>query len=109
MTLVPLHKTGRNLHSMFVQPVVEDEVASIIESLKISSAGWDSISARVVKMTYDAFLTPLTHVINLSVTIGVFPNRLKTARVITIFKSGDAASFSNYRPVYILPLFKKKH
>ena len=101
--------TGKNLHSMFVQPVVEDEVASIIESLKISSAGWDSISARVVKMTYDAFLTPLTQVINLSVTIGVFPNRLEVARVITIFKSGDATSFSNYRPVYVLPLFKKNH
>ena len=31
--------TDRNLHSMFVEPVVEDEVASIIKSLKISSAG----------------------------------------------------------------------
>ena len=92
---------------MFVEPVVEDEVASIIKSLKISSAGWDSISACVVKTTYDAFLTPLTHVMNLSVTTGVFPNELKVARVIPIFKSGDATSFSNYRPVSVLPLFSK--
>ena len=27
---------------------------------------------------------------NLSVTTGVFPNKLKVARVIPIFKSGDA-------------------
>ena len=75
---------------MFVQPVIEDEVASIINFLTMSSAGWDSISARVVKMTYDAFVTTLTHVLNLSVTTGVFPNKLKVARVIPIFKSGDA-------------------
>ena len=75
---------------MFVQPVVEDEVASIINFLTMSSAGWDSISARVVKMTYGAFVTTLTHVMNLSVTTGVFPNKLKVARVIPIFKSGDA-------------------
>ena len=75
---------------MFVQPVVEDEVASIMKFLKMSSAGWDSISARVVKMTYDAFLTTLTHVMNRSVTTDVFPNKLKVARVIPIFKSGDA-------------------
>ena len=82
--------TGRNLHSLFFQPVEEAEVASIIKFLKMSSAGWDSISARVVKMTYDAFWTTLTHVMNLSVTTGVFPNKLKVARVIPIFKSGDA-------------------
>ena len=99
--------THRNLHSMFVEPVVEDEVASIIKSLKISSAGWNSISACVVKKTCDAFLTPLTHVMNLSVTTGVFPNELKVARVIPIFKSGDATSFSNYKPVSVLPLFSK--
>ena len=75
---------------MFVQPVVQDEVASIINFLTMSSAGWDSISACVVKMTYDAFVTTLTHVLNLSVTTGVFPNKLKVARVIPIFKSGDA-------------------
>ena len=40
---------------MFVELVVEDEVAAIIKSLKISSAGWDSISAWEVKTIYDAF------------------------------------------------------
>ena len=175
---------------MFVEPVEEDEITSIIKSLKVSSAGWNSISTCVVKTTYDAFLThwgrvphvcvskvfiigshnglssgrrqaiiwtnaeilliepsgtnfsetsiethissfmkmrlqmssgkrrpfclglnvltSLTHVMNLSVTTGVFPNGLKVARVIPIFKSGDASSFPNYRPVSVLPLFSKK-
>ena len=92
---------------MFVQPVVVEEVQNIIKALKISSAGWDSISASVVKSTYNSFLTPLTHVMNLSITKGIFPCELKIARVIPLFKSGDSSSFSNYRHVSVLPLFSK--
>ena len=44
---------------------------------------------------------------NLSITKGIFPNELKVARVIPLFKSGDETSFSNYRPVSVLPLFSK--
>ena len=43
----------------------------------------------------------------MSLTHGVFPNELKKARVIPIFKSGDKSEFSNYRPVSVLPLFSK--
>ena len=97
----------RNIESMFVQPVVEKEVQEIIKALKLSSSGWDSISANVVKSTYSSFLIPLTHVMNLSITKGIFPSELKIARVIPLFKSGDSSSFSNYRPVSVLPLFSK--
>ena len=38
---------------------------------------------------------------------GVFPDSMKIARVIPIFKTGDAQEFSNYRPVSILPQFSK--
>ena len=44
---------------------------------------------------------------NISITSGVVPNELKIARVIPLFKSGDAMHFANYRPVSVLPLFSK--
>ena len=44
---------------------------------------------------------------NLSITKGIFPSELKIARVIPLFKSGDPTSFSNYRPVSVLPIFSK--
>ena len=50
---------------------------------------------------------PLTHFINLSIISGVFPDQLKIARVIPLFKSGDKSSFTNYRPVSVLPAFSK--
>ena len=98
---------NRNAESMFVQPVAEEEVLEIIKGLKISSAGWDAISATVIKSTYSSFLNPLTHVMNLSITKGIFPSELKVARVIPLFKAGDSSLFSNYRPVSVLPLFSK--
>ena len=48
---------NRVLESMVITPVVEEEVQAIIKSLKDSSAGWDAISARVVKTTYSSFIT----------------------------------------------------
>ena len=50
---------------------------------------------------------PLTHFINLSIISGVFPDQLKIARVIPLFKSGDKSIFNNYRPVSVLPAFSK--
>ena len=38
---------------------------------------------------------------------GIFPDELKIANVVIIFKSGDDMVFSNYRPVSVLPIFSK--
>ena len=37
----------------------------------------------------------------------VFPNILKIAKVIPIFKSGEKSSIENYRPIFLLPVFSK--
>ena len=34
--------------------------------------------------------------------MGIFPNQLKIARVVAIFKSGDDTIFTNYRPISLL-------
>ena len=50
---------------------------------------------------------PLSHIINLSLISGIVPDQLKISRVIPLFKSGNKSSFSNYRPVSVLPAFSK--
>ena len=38
---------------------------------------------------------------------GVFPDKLKLSKVIPIFKSAEKYSMNNYRPISILPNFRK--
>ena len=99
------YMADRVLESMVIAPVVDNDVKSIIKCLKDSTSGWDAISAKVVKATHSSFITPLTHIMNLSLRYGIFPAELKIARVIPLFKSEDPGSFSNYKPVSVLPLF----
>ena len=49
----------------------------------------------------------MTCLLNRSFPDGIFPNELKLARVVPIFKSGDSANLSNYKPISILSLFAK--
>jgi len=39
--------------------------------------------------------------------MGVFPERLKYAVVISLHKKGDVSNMANYRPISLLPMFSK--
>jgi len=96
-----------NLRSIFLDSVSMNEVSSIILSLKTASSGFDGIHSDVIKKTYLSFILPLTHVLNLSLSQGFFPDYLKIAKVIPLHKAGNSSVLNNYRPVSILPLFSK--
>jgi hypothetical protein len=86
----------------------EEEVLKTINDLKTTkSVGHDNIPTELLKNCADLILTPLTQLINQSLTEGIFPNKLKIAKIIPIFKSGDRTSLSNYRPIALLPVISK--
>ena len=49
----------------------------------------------------------LEKIFNLSLKSGVYPQKLKTAKVIPIYKKGDPTQVSNYRPISILNTINK--
>ena len=91
---------------MFLKDVTKLEVERIISS-KNSSSGYDGIHSKVIKLTFNCFIEPLVHIFNLSIAQGVFPDELKVARVVPIYKSQDQKVLNNYRPVSVLPVFSK--
>ena len=50
---------------------------------------------------------PLAHIFNFSFSCGVFPDHMKIAKIIPIFKNGQKTEFTNYRPISILSQFSK--
>jgi hypothetical protein len=64
-------------------------------------------STKMIKFVSNEISVPLAHVFNLSLSQGVFPDKLKTCRVIPIFKSGDQLDVDNYRPISLLSSISK--
>ena len=88
--------------------LTEQEFKDAYTSLKGNrSPGFDDINVNVVKCVYDEIKQPLMHVFNQSLKYGVFPEKMKIARVTPIFKTGEKYSISNYRPISVLPCFSK--
>ena len=77
-------------------------------SLKTNkSAGYDEVSSNAIKNCFSELIYPLKYLFGKSIEKGVFPDALKIARVITLFKGGDPTDISNYRPISVLPCFSK--
>ena len=95
------------MKSMFIPYISEYEITETVKSLKNSSAEWDFIPASISKQCIKHYIKPLTYLINSSFESGTFPEELKLAKVIPIFKSEDKQDISNYRPISILSFFSK--
>ena len=87
----------------------EQTVTTIIENLPAkSSCGYDDISSIFLKQITTSIIKPLTIVINQVLNNGIFPDKLKIAKVVPIFKKGDCALTNNYyRPISLLPVISK--
>ena len=60
-----------------------------------------------LKFCKSTVIKPLLLIIRQVLNTGIFPEKLKIAKVIPIFKKGDEELFSNYRPISILPSISK--
>ena len=49
----------------------------------------------------------LANVYNASVESGIFPDQLKIAKVVALYKKGDTRDIQNYRPIALLSVFPK--
>ena len=56
----------------------------------------------VIKNSFHLISAPLMNMINLSFVKGIFPDKLKTPKVIPIYNAEDPCLFVNYRPISLL-------
>ena len=90
------------------QYTTPDSIEKIIGDLKPkSSAGYDNLSSKLLKDIKGIISCPLSIIINQSLCSGIFPSKLKLAKVIPLYKKEDQRVFGNYRPISLLSSISK--
>ena len=97
-----------NVNSMVLTEVNEVELLNIVSDFTPkTSTDLNSFDMQSIKAVFPSITKPFAYICNLSLTQGVFPDQMKVAKVVPLFKSGRRDIVSNYRPVSILPQFSK--
>ena len=97
-----------NERSMFLTNVCEEEIINIVSNFKNKmSTDVHDIDMSIVKKVISQISKPLTRICNMSFEQSKFPEKMKVAKVVPIFKGGEKKHFTNYRPVSLLPQFSK--
>jgi len=94
--------------SMYINFVEIDDIRTIIRRMKNKkSQDIYGFSVSILKKVENELIHPLTYLINMCISQGVFPNELKKAKVVPIHKKGKSDECENYRPISILPTLSK--
>ena len=81
------------------------EISNIIKDFNNNKCS--DICVRAVKFVNHTISPLLADLFNQCTHEGIFPEELKIARVIPLYKADDPHLMNNYRPISILPLFSK--
>ena len=83
--------------------VFESVIGKIINDISAkNSSGPDGINTKLLKLVKHYLISPLTSIVNQTLSTVIFPDRLKIAKAIPIYKKGDSLLAENYRPISLL-------
>ncbi|PNF36765.1 hypothetical protein B7P43_G11156, partial [Cryptotermes secundus] len=103
-----IHPVSQSSEFVSLAPISDADVYKAIKRLKPSkSVGLDGIPGFIIKGCAGIFIPILRHIFNLSLTQQYFPAASKGSAVVPVFKSGNHAAVSNYRPISITSNFSK--
>ena len=94
--------------TIYLNPVTTIEISRILDKLlPKNSCGVDNINNKLLKELKSQLLVPLEQIFNRSLEEGIFPERMKTAKVIPLYKGNGRDLASNYRPISLLLTLSK--
>jgi hypothetical protein len=99
---------GNTFPNIQIKKTTSSEMEMIIGSLKSSKTqGYDETSNNIFKACKIFINVPLSYLCNLALFEGIFPERLKYATIVPVYKKGDNNIVTNYRPISFLTSFNK--
>ena len=98
--------SSSNTDSFFI--ATPEKIKMIINSMKNGKAvGPYSIPVYLLKILSEYIAVPLCDIINDSFSSGVFPDLMKLAKVIPLYKKSSPKNPNNYRPISLLSVLSK--
>ena len=93
---------------MYLDPITPAEIKQLINKLPAKdSSGYNNISNNLLKHIKESMIKPLTYIFNLSLSSGIFPDNMKLAEIIPLYKKGTKDEVTNYRPISLLITMSK--
>ena len=103
-----LNKMQKSDSTLFLAPTSVEEIHYLIKSLpNKTSSDHDSVSNNLMKKLSPSILEPLAIIFNKSLETGVFPEQMKMADVVPLYKSKSEYECTNYRPISLLLTISK--
>ena len=94
--------------SLFLTNITINEITIEINNLEQNkSPGHDEFTAKFLKISHDIVAPILSDIFNICIKKGEYPDLLKIAKVLPIYKKGSKSSVSNYRPISVLSCINK--
>ena len=94
--------------SFVFETVLPSEIElEIIMAASNKAHGLYSCPIRLLKCSRHIISKPIANIVNQSVCMGIFPSKLKHAKIIPIYKDGNEDEPSNYRPISLLSIFNR--
>lgn len=94
--------------SIFLNPTNSDEIKNILIELKNNCApGPDYITKKDLLIIWESIEKKIVQIINKILECGIYPEELKIAKVVPVYKKGSHEDLNNYRPISLLSTFSK--
>ena len=89
-------------------PVAPATILKLLKQLNpAKSAGIDNLTGKFLKEGAPVLASPITDLVNLSISLSLFPDDCKIAKLKPLYKKEAKTKPKNYRPISLLPLLSK--
>jgi hypothetical protein len=94
--------------SIYINPTTEVKITNITLKMKNKkSCGYDNMRTYHLKLILPGILLPLQILFNRSINEGIFPQKLKHAKIKPLHKKKEKDQMNNYGPIALFPAIYK--